>query len=117
RRCRMTFSLMWLPEVLRSAGLKISLVPGWETRGVDGSDAGDTFGVLCHHTGVRGRDNMPTLNALINGRANSPGAPALSGPLAQLGLGRDGTYYIIAAGRANHAGKGIWQGITAGNTH
>jgi peptidoglycan hydrolase-like protein with peptidoglycan-binding domain len=46
----------------------------------------------------------------VNGRSD------LAGPLAQLGLGRDGTYYIIAAGRANHAGAGSWQGITTGNT-
>jgi len=109
-----TFSLIWLPDVLRDAKLKISLVPGWETRGVD--DVGETLGVLCHHTGVRANgQNIPTLNALINGRTGSPGAPALSGPLAQLGLGYDGTFYIVAAGRANHAGAGIWQGITSGN--
>ena len=111
----MTFSLTWLPTVLSDACLKVALVPGWEDRGR--ADAGETFGVICHHTGVRGTGNMPTLNALINGRGASPGAPALSGPLSQLGLGRDGTYYVIAAGRANHAGAGIWQGITAGNTH
>lgn len=37
------------------------------------------------------------------------------GPHAQLGLGRDGTFYIIAAGRCNHAGKGNWKGVTDGN--
>ena len=31
------------------------------------------------------------------------------------GLGRDGTWFIVAAGRANHAGVGAWKGITAGN--
>lgn len=111
----MTYKLTWLPDVLSGAGLKVALVPGWETCGVD--DVGDTFGVLCHHTGVLASGNMPTLNALIKGRPASPGVPALPGPLAQLGLGRDGTYYVVAAGKANHAGKGIWQGITAGNTH
>ena len=40
----------------------------------------------------------------------------MPGPLAQLGLGRDGTFYVIAAGRANHAGLGSWQGITTGNS-
>jgi peptidoglycan hydrolase-like protein with peptidoglycan-binding domain len=37
--------------------------------------------------------------------------------LAQLCLGRDGTYYVVAAGRCNHAGAGNWQGITSGNTN
>jgi peptidoglycan hydrolase-like protein with peptidoglycan-binding domain len=32
-----------------------------------------------------------------------------------VGLGRDGTFYVIAAGRANHAGAGGWRGITTGN--
>src|SRR5262249_29413117 len=41
----------------------------------------------------------------------------LPGPLAQLGLGRDGTFYVIAAGRCNHAGKGSWKGLTDGNGH
>ena len=30
------------------------------------------------------------------------------GPLAHLVLGRDGTYYVVAAGKANHAGIGVW---------
>jgi Putative peptidoglycan binding domain/N-acetylmuramoyl-L-alanine amidase len=36
--------------------------------------------------------------------------------LAQLCLGRDGTFYIVAAGRCNHAGRGKWRGITTGNS-
>jgi N-acetyl-anhydromuramyl-L-alanine amidase AmpD len=54
---------------------------------------------------------MPTLDLLVRGRSDLPG------PLSQLGLGRDGTYYVIASGRANHAGRGEWNGITAGNTN
>jgi peptidoglycan hydrolase-like protein with peptidoglycan-binding domain len=105
----MAYSLTWLPDVLLQAGLKVAKVDGWEYRG-DG-DMGQAFGVLCHHTAGPKTLNMPSLNTLINGR------PDLSGPLAQLGLGRDGTYYVIAAGRCNHAGKGIWNGVGAGNTH
>jgi len=26
----MTYSLVWMPQVLRSAGLKVALVDGWE---------------------------------------------------------------------------------------
>src|SRR5437764_6810953 len=107
----MSFSLTWLPDVLTGAGLKISRVEGWEFRGR--GDAGPTLGVICHHTGtaVHRDKNMPTLQTLIDGRSD------LGGPLAQLGLGRDGTYYIVAAGKANHAGPGSWQGITTGNTN
>lgn len=107
--------LTWLPQVLLDAGLKVSRVEGWENRGRPG-DFGPIKGVICHHTVGLPTGNMPSLNTLIHGRAASRTAPALSGPLAQLGLGRDGTYYIVAAGRANHAGTGAWKGLTSGNT-
>jgi hypothetical protein len=105
----MSFSLIWLPHVLQSAGLKVALVPGWETRGR--AEMGEIRGVICHHTGGERRGNMPTLQLLIDGRSD------LSGPLSQLGLGRDGTYYVIAAGRCNHAGAGIWNEVTNGNSN
>src|SRR5262245_8723539 len=105
----MPFSLVWMPQVLEDAGLKVALVDGWENRGI--GDVGRTFGVICHHTAGGRNGNMPSLDVLIHGR------PDLSGPLAQLGLGRDGTYYVIAAGRCQHAGKGQWQGRTTGNTN
>jgi N-acetyl-anhydromuramyl-L-alanine amidase AmpD len=54
---------------------------------------------------------MPSLNTLVSGRTDLPG------PLAQLGLGRDGTWYVIAAGRANHAGAGSWRGEVNGNSN
>lgn len=105
----MIFSLTWFPSVLEAAGLKVALIEGWQSRGR--GDMGAIFGVICHHTVGPRTGNMPSLHTLINGRSDLPG------PLAQLGLGRDGTYYVIAAGRCNHAGKGIWQGITTGNTN
>jgi peptidoglycan hydrolase-like protein with peptidoglycan-binding domain len=108
----MAHSLIWLPDVLKGAGLKVSLVPGWENRGR--GDMGQIHGVLCHHTSGPRNGNMPSLNTLINGRGgNSP----LPGPLSQLGLGRDGTFFVIAAGRAIHAGRGKWQTVVNGNTN
>jgi peptidoglycan hydrolase-like protein with peptidoglycan-binding domain len=104
----MSFSLTWMPGVLQAAGLKVATVEGWDTRGR--AEFGTPTGVICHHTVGPRQGNMPSLNVLIHGRSDLPG------PLAQLGLGRDGTYYVIAAGRCNHAGDGSWQGITAGNT-
>lgn len=103
----MTFSLTWMPKVLLEAGLKVALTDGWETRGR--GEMGVIRGILCHHTAGPRRGNMPSLGLLINGRQDLPG------PLAQLGLGRDGTFYVIAAGRANHAGPGSWRGIETGN--
>jgi peptidoglycan hydrolase-like protein with peptidoglycan-binding domain len=105
----MAFSLTWLPDVLLNAGLKVAKVDGWELRGL--GDMGEVFGVICHHTAGPKNLNMPSLNTIINGR------PDLRGPLAQLGLGRDGTFYVIAAGKCQHAGKGMWNGQAAGNTN
>jgi peptidoglycan hydrolase-like protein with peptidoglycan-binding domain len=94
---------------MQSAGLKVALVPGWEERGR--GDVHEILGVICHHTGGQRHGNMPSLRTLVDGRSD------LRGPLAQLGLGRDGTYYVIAAGRCNHAGAGIWNGVSNGNSN
>jgi N-acetyl-anhydromuramyl-L-alanine amidase AmpD len=104
----MAFSLTWLAEVLEEAGLKVAEQPGWRTRGR--AEMGTVRGVMCHHTSGPQKGNMPSLGIVTDGR------PDLAGPLAQLCLGRDGTFYVVAAGRCNHAGKGNWQGIITGNS-
>lgn len=104
----MTYRLTWLPTVLRAAGLQVHLCDGWQTRGH--GDMGAIYGVICHHTAGPQRGTMPSLDILIHGR------PDLAGPLCHLGLGRDGTYYVIAAGLAYHAGAGAYQGMIAGNS-
>ena len=104
----MAFSLTWLADVLEDAGLKVAEEPGWRNRGR--GEMGQVKGVVCHHTGGAPTGNMPSLGVLKNGRHDLPG------PLAQLGLGRDGTFYVVAAGRANHAGGGNWEGISTGNS-
>jgi hypothetical protein len=104
----MAFSLTWLSQVLLDAGLKVAEQPNWKDRGR--GNVGTIKGVICHHTAGAKTGNMPSLGIVTNGR------PGLSGPLAQLCLARDGTFIIVAAGRANHAGAGNWQGITTGNT-
>lgn len=104
----MAHALTWLPKVLRDAGLKVAEQPGWKTRGH--GDVGSIKGVICHHTAGPQTGIMPSLGVVTNGRSD------LSGPLAQLCLGREGTYFVVAAGRAFHAGRGEWQGIKTGNT-
>lgn len=103
----MSYSLTWMPRVLLDAGLKVAVEPGWESRGR--AEMGNVLGVMCHATGGPRQGNMPSLHTLVHGRADLPG------PLAQLGLGRDGAFYVIAAGRCNHAGVGEWLGISTGN--
>lgn len=98
-----------LPQILRSYGLKVVEVPGWKTRGRPASTGGfNPVGVLCHHTATSISWLVATvIRLLVGGRSDLPG------PLCQLALGRDGTVYIIAAGRANHAGKAKSSGTVA----
>lgn len=105
----MTFSLTWLPGVLRAAGLRVVEQPGWQTRGH--GDVGKTQFILCHHTAAKiGTSTKTTLDLITYGR------PDLKGPLSQLFLSKDGTFYVVAAGVGYHAGAGNWQGITTGNS-
>ena len=98
-----------LADVLRAAGLKVVEIDGWKTRGRPASTGGfDPVGVLCHHTATSVRSSDANVLALLrNGRSDLPG------PLCNLGLGRDGTVYVIAAGRANHGGKAKASGTVA----
>lgn len=105
----MTYSLTWLPGVLRDAGLEVLEHNGWQTRGH--GDMGKVQGVLCHHTCGPLHGDLPDIGVLVDGR------PDLGGPLCNLGLGRSGTVYMIAAGKGWHAGAGAWQGVTDGNAH
>lgn len=100
--------LLWLADVLRSEGLTVFEAAGWQTRGVEFSHAID--GVVGHHTASnRKSGNFPSFSIVITGR------PDLKGPLCELLLGRDGSWYVIASGIANHAGKGAWKGTALGN--
>lgn len=86
-----------LADVLRGAGLAVVETPGWQTR-----DHGPLSGVktiVCHHTAGPATGEYPSLAVVRDGR------PGLAGPLAQLGLGRSGTWYCISAGKAWHAGE------------
>lgn len=105
----MSYQLTWMLDELQRAGLKVAEHPGWRDRGR--AEMGTVRGVMVHHTGTAAPGNMPTLTMLAKGRADPP----LRGPLANLGLGRDGTFYLVAAGRANHAGDGGFRNIVSGN--
>ena len=90
---------MWLTAlatIAKRTGYPVVEVNGWRTRGR--APMSGAKSVICHHTAGGPRGNYPSLGVVTNGRAGLPG------PLANYGLGRDGTIYVIAAGRANHAG-------------
>lgn len=89
---------LWLPDVLRDAGLKAVETNGWQTRGRE-FDAIE--GVVSHHTASPPASTLTTnLMVVTTGNTVAPG------PIANLLLWRDGTFYVIAAGKANHAGAG-----------
>lgn len=98
--------LLWLAEDCLAAGLKVVQLDGWQRRGVEFPSIPNT--VIAHHTATpaSARGDLPTQKILIEGRSD------LAGPLCQVALGRNGTVYIVASGKANHAGKGAWRGTT-----
>ena len=104
----MAYALTWLADVLRAAGCKVEERPGWKNAGR--AEMGTVKGVLLHHTAGPLKGNAPSLALVQHGRSDLPG------PLSHLVLGRDGTFFVVAAGRCNHAGAGSWQGVTAGNS-
>jgi hypothetical protein len=101
-----------LPALLRAEGLRVVEHGGWRARGRPG--AFSPVGVLCHHTATsKSASDEAVCRLLIVGRSDLPG------PLCQIGLARDGTVHLIAAGRANHAGSAKSSGTVAagdGNT-
>lgn len=92
---------------LRAAGLKVVEVQGWQTRG---SSSFSPKGSVDHHTAGGRSGNAPSLGICTNGRSDLPG------PLCNVLIGRDNTCYVIAAGRANHAGSGGWQGLSGNSS-
>jgi hypothetical protein len=85
-----------LVPALRKAGLRVVEVAGWRDRGHGPFSSIKT--IACHHTAGPRTGNMPSLGVITHGRAG------LRGPLCNLGLARDGTVYVIAAGIGYHAG-------------
>jgi hypothetical protein len=102
---------LYLPTVtatLAAFGLSYEVVGGASTRG---SEVFSPRGGVAHHTaGPAGGGDMPSLPTLVNGRSD------LSGPLCNFGLGRSGHVYVVACGRANHAGLGGWKGLSGNSS-
>ena len=87
---------LWLPDVLRDAGLPVEVVPGWEHRG---KEPRTWVAQVNHHTASSRRGgNQPSLGIVTNGRPDVPG------PLANTLPTRDGRIIVVASGAANHPG-------------
>lgn len=88
-----------LATAVRKSGLHVVELDGWRTRTRPASTGGfSPRGVLCHHTASSRNDREYAVWMATVGRSDLPA------PLCQLALDRNGTVYICAAGRANHAG-------------
>lgn len=98
--------LLWLPGVLRSAGLTVHEVSGWKTRGAD--SYGPVRGITVHHT-ASSRKAKPAdeIRVLLNGSATAPP------PISQLALSRTGEWYVVASGLCFHNKIG-WDGPNEG---
>jgi hypothetical protein len=92
---------------LRDAGLRVVEVDGWTSRG--SSEFGPR-GAVTHHTAGPRDGNIPSLNTLIYGRSDLPG------PLCNVAQARNNDVYVIASGRANHAGDGGWRGLSGNSS-
>lgn len=88
----------WLADVLRASGVTVIELDGWKGRGGEMS----TVKLIVQHHTATGKSTSDTNVAklLRDGRAD------LKGPLSQLGLDRQGRWWVIADGRSSHNGFG-----------
>lgn len=89
-----------LLSALRAEGLKVVEHKSWRThrRPASTGTFGPINGVMLHHTVTSG--TASSVELCYNGHS------ALPGPLCHGVIAKDGTVYLVSAGRANHAGKG-----------
>lgn len=105
--------MLWMADALHEASIPFIAEPGWETRG---SSTFDPQGGVIHH------DALPaTVKAANAVRLMRDGRSDLAGPLCNVwgdddndrtGERGDPVAHLIAAGRANHAGRGGWLGMS-----
>lgn len=88
-------------EAIQDWGLRVIEHDGWRTRG---SSVFDPRGHLLHHDVFGHTNTLP--GSMITGR------PDLAGPLCNFWLTRLGVVHMVAAGEANHAGSGGFQGLS-----
>lgn len=100
-----------LKERIERKGIKTVEVAGWRTRS---AGSYNPRGSVNHHTAGGKNGAVPSLATVIFGRTDVPG------PLCQVLQSREPVgwdkAYLIAAGRANHAGKGGWNGLSGNSS-
>jgi hypothetical protein len=96
---------------LRSFGVRVVEVDGWQSRS---AGSFEPRGSVNHHTAGGASGATPSLGVCINGRSDLPG-PLCNVMQSREPDGRD-IAYVIAAGRANHAGNGGWRGLSGNSS-
>lgn len=107
--------LLDLPDALRDQGVEPVIVDGFATRGI--AFEGNPRIHLFHWTAGPATGVTPSLRTVTYGRGEPNPLP---GPLCQVLQSREGgtkpdKAYCVASGQANHAGVGVWSGVTSGN--
>lgn len=95
--------VVWLPDILRGAGLPVQVSDGANGRGH--GDMLDVWGVVDHHTG---NDNASWQSIAFH--------PEL-GLASQLHLSFAGLFTVCGVGIAWHAGNGSWPGLGTNNAN
>lgn len=86
----------------------VDYISGYEQRG---SSFFDPKLVVAHHDASSIKSgNNGALNMIIHGGRDFPG------PYGNFQLCRNGFLWVVAAGRANHAGSGSWKGYSGNST-
>lgn len=102
----------WQPAAARHFGLNVVEVDGANTRGSESFNPG---GTTCHHIAGSSSGEAPALGLIF-----FTGRPDLPPPLANWLLGRpvNGVVrcFFGAAGRANHAGRGGYNGLVGNSS-
>ncbi|MFF3398236.1 N-acetylmuramoyl-L-alanine amidase [Streptomyces sp. NPDC002659] len=95
--------------LLRAEGLTVVEVGLWRTHNRNHKGPwGEVHGVMIHHTVTKGTANTV--------RICREGYEALPGPLCHGVIAKDGTVHLVGYGRANHAGLGDDDVLTAVKT-
>lgn len=99
-----------LAEKLRARGLTVVEVAGWQTRGNEFPSRPD--GAIRHWTAGPATGDTPTLNICTNGRTGLPGPLCNTFQSRRVDANGFDVVYLVAAGKANHAGEGGWNGMS-----
>lgn len=106
-----------IADLIRGEGVPVVETPGWRTRGMA---AFNPRGLVVHHDGFSASVRTSVaVNLMVHGRRDVPGPLChvwLDDDNEDTPLAGDPVAYLIAAGRANHAGPGGYSGLSGNSS-